>query len=321
MCRYCGYEISGFRGEYFFLSNFYPCRVEYEGLVFNCAEAAFQAAKTEDLEIRKQFCGLSGAEARELGRCVILRRFWELVKDDIMYEVVKAKFVQNPDLARKLMATGCALLYEENDWGDQYWGICNGRGLNRLGHILARVRGELREETITKRIAIIGTRQPSLEMAVLCKKIAVAFRDLNCGLVTGNADGIDSIAQRVWNEIHRERVTLVLPWPNFNNQHVYGGNRLVYYKGQPEWAASVTRYHPAPDRLSEAVFKLHARNYGIVEMADAVIAFPRDGREGGGTGQGIRVARALGKPLFVLPGDLERLRGFYRSLRASLRLG
>jgi hypothetical protein len=165
------------------------------------------------------------------------------------------------------------------------------------------------------RIAIIGTRRPSPEMAALCRKIAVAFRDLGLELVTGNADGIDSIARDVWNERWPERVTLVVPWFSYNMQARKAHNRVVTYHGQSAWAQSVRDFHPAPDRLSEAAFKLHARNYGIVELADAVIAFPNDGREGGGTGQGILVARALGKPLFILHGDLERLRGFYRSLR------
>ena len=78
---------------------------------------------------------------------------------------------------------------------------------------------------------------------------------------------------------------------------------------------SVRAYHPAPGRLKESMVKLHARNYGIVEIADAVVALPRITRYGmGGTGQGIRIAQALGKRLFVLPEDLEALRNYYREL-------
>ncbi len=171
------------------------------------------------------------------------------------------------------------------------------------------------------RVAIIGTRQPSAETAALCCKVARAFCDLACELVTGNADGIDSIARDVWNKCYPERVALVLPWPSYNRHLVHPKNLVVVYQGQQAWADSVCQYHPASDCLRPGAFKLHARNYGTMEMADAVIAFPKDGKESGGTGQGIRVARALRKPLFVLPGDLERLRDFYRSLRSSLRLG
>lgn len=161
-------------------------------------------------------------------------------------------------------------------------------------------------------VAIIGTRKPSAETANLCRKVSVAFRDIDWKLVTGNANGIDSIARDVWNKTCPEQVTLVLPWPEYNRGKVHPANRVVVYSGQGKWYESVRQYHPAFDRLADYEVKLHARNYGVVELADVVIAFPGDGKEGGGTGQGIRVARALGKKLFVLPDDLDALRSFWR---------
>lgn len=41
-------SIDKFRGEYFFLSNFAPCKVTYKGKVFPTVEHAFQAAKCLD---------------------------------------------------------------------------------------------------------------------------------------------------------------------------------------------------------------------------------------------------------------------------------
>ena len=38
-----------------------------------------------------------------------------------------------------------ARLVEGNKWGDQFWGMCRGYGLNRLGGILMQIRAELRE--------------------------------------------------------------------------------------------------------------------------------------------------------------------------------
>ena len=38
-------KISSFKGKYEFLSNFYGCMVEFEGISFPSAEHAFQAAK------------------------------------------------------------------------------------------------------------------------------------------------------------------------------------------------------------------------------------------------------------------------------------
>ena len=91
---------------------------------------------------------LNPSEAKRLGRRMRLRSDWEQVKYDVMLDVVRAKFNQHPDLAQKLLATGDEELVEGNDWGDTYWGVCNGRGKNMLGKILMRVRAELRGENI-----------------------------------------------------------------------------------------------------------------------------------------------------------------------------
>ena len=106
----------------------------------------------DDLQAPSFSCGvltkLNLSEAKRLGRRVRLRSDWEQVKYDVMLDVVRAKFNQHPDLAQKLLATGDEELVEGNDWGDTYWGVCNGRGKNMLGKILMRVRAELRGENI-----------------------------------------------------------------------------------------------------------------------------------------------------------------------------
>ena len=126
-----GVSISEFRGEYYFLSNFYSAPVTYNGMCFENNEAA------------TEFCRLNPSEAKRLGRRVKLRGDWEAVKDTVMYEICKAKFSQNPDLADKLVATKDAELIEGNTWGDRIWGVCDGVGENRLGKILMRVRTEM----------------------------------------------------------------------------------------------------------------------------------------------------------------------------------
>lgn len=136
-----GVSISEFRGEYYFLSNFYSAPVTYNGMCFENNEAAFQAAKCP--ERMTEFCRLNPSEAKRLGRRVKLRGDWEAVKDTVMYEICKAKFSQNPDLADKLVATKDAELIEGNTWGDRIWGVCDGVGENRLGKILMRVRAEM----------------------------------------------------------------------------------------------------------------------------------------------------------------------------------
>lgn len=133
--------INEFRGKYFFLSNFYQAPITYQNLVFENNEAAFQAAKCPDR--MNEFCGLNPSEAKRLGRHVELRSDWEEIKDEVMYQVCKAKFMQHDELRQRLIDTGNAELIEGNTWGDKTWGVCDGVGENRLGKILMRIRTEI----------------------------------------------------------------------------------------------------------------------------------------------------------------------------------
>lgn len=137
--------IKAFKGKYYFLSNFYEVPVTWEGVTYQNNEAAFQSAKVVPSE-RKAFAELNSSDAKKLGRQVSLREDWETVKNDVMYEVCKAKFTQNEDLKEKLLATEDELLEEGNTWGDKTWGTVDGVGENRLGKILMRIREELRND-------------------------------------------------------------------------------------------------------------------------------------------------------------------------------
>ena len=135
--------IREFIDAYAFLSNFYHSPVKYRNLIYLNAEAAFQAQK-ESCEKDKERCTMMNpAQAKLVGRNCNLREDWEEIKEQTMYEIVKAKFTQNEALARLLLATGDAYLEEGNWWHDTTWGVCNGVGQNKLGKILMRVREEL----------------------------------------------------------------------------------------------------------------------------------------------------------------------------------
>ena len=138
--------IQEFRGEYFFLSNFYEAPVTYQGLTYGSNEAAFQAQKCLSEAERLEFTALRPSDSKRRGRKVQLRPDWEQVKLGIMEDIVRAKFTQNEDLRAMLLATGDAVLEEGNSWNDTFWGISRktGRGQNHLGRILMRVREELK---------------------------------------------------------------------------------------------------------------------------------------------------------------------------------
>ena len=141
-------EISSFSGRYFFLSNFYPTPVEYEGIRYPSSECAYQAAKSEDIEIRLQ---MTPSQAKRAWRLLKfpLRSNWNSIKNDIMFEVVRAKF-QQPELALLLIGTHPHELIEGNEHEDFYWGVYHGKGLNNLGRILMQVRSELIEKNLNK---------------------------------------------------------------------------------------------------------------------------------------------------------------------------
>jgi ribA/ribD-fused uncharacterized protein len=136
-------KIQHFRGQHYFLSNFYSAPVVYNGVRYENNEAAFQAQKQP--ERAEEFSLLPPNEAKRLGRRVKLRSDWESIKQSIMRGIVRAKFSQNEDLREKLLKTGNAELIEGNHWGDTYWGVCHGTGRNELGKILMQVRSELTE--------------------------------------------------------------------------------------------------------------------------------------------------------------------------------
>jgi ribA/ribD-fused uncharacterized protein len=140
--------IKGFTSdEYRWLSNFYSADVEFEGLIFPSTEHAYQAAKCFDPERRKEFITLTAGQAKKLGRKVEVRADWDNVKCDVMETVLRSKFTRHADLREKLLATGDKYLEETNWWGDTYWGVCRGVGMNMLGCALMKIRRELQTQT------------------------------------------------------------------------------------------------------------------------------------------------------------------------------
>lgn len=139
-------DIRGFRDTYAFMSNFYGAPVMYNGIRYVNSENAYQAQK--EPARATDFTNLQPNQSKKLGRTLNIRKDWDAVKLQIMYEIVRAKFTQNKPLARQLLRTGQRNIIEENYWNDTYWGVCRGTGENHLGKILMRVRSELQEQEL-----------------------------------------------------------------------------------------------------------------------------------------------------------------------------
>lgn len=146
-------RITSFQGEYAFLSNMASqhgglpeLRLRMGGLVFGSAEAAYQAAKSLDPDVRRRLAAEpSPYAAKRLGKAVsrggivVLRDDWSQIRLEVMRGVVRQKFAHRP-YAALLLQTGDAELVEGNTWGDVFWGECRGRGSNWLGKILMETR-------------------------------------------------------------------------------------------------------------------------------------------------------------------------------------
>ncbi len=138
-------DILKFRGEYFFLSNFAPCEIEYNGVTYPTSEHAFQGAKMSDkADSNKIAACKTPGDAKRLGRKLKMRDDWESVKENVMYEILKIKF-SKPEFRSQLLKTGNAHIEEGNNHGDRYWGTVDRQGKNRLGIIIMKIRDELKD--------------------------------------------------------------------------------------------------------------------------------------------------------------------------------
>lgn len=130
---------------YGFLNNFKKAKMFIYNHWWNNVESAYQAmkcVKPEDFTAIWQ--AKTPREARDLGQTVSLVPGWNELKYDVMYDCVLAKFTQNHDLLRQLLATDDAILVE-NSPTDYYWGCgADGSGSNNLGRILMDVREKLK---------------------------------------------------------------------------------------------------------------------------------------------------------------------------------
>lgn len=120
--------------------------IKYVNHIMNSPTSGL-AAKMGKLSIRGLNMYIGGPEIssiiKEYIPFVKIREDWDIVKYDIMYNIVKAKFTQHPYLLQLLKSTENSKLIEASPY-DYYWGEGkNKTGLNKLGEILMKIRSEL----------------------------------------------------------------------------------------------------------------------------------------------------------------------------------
>ena len=137
--------IREFKNEYSFLSNFYPHPIYFNGLLYKTSEHAYQAQKCVKREDMILFTyDITPSKAKRLGRKLKIRDDWDMIKLDVMKQILIIKF-SDEKLKKLLKDTGDNELVEGNYWNDVYWGvdIDTGIGKNNLGKLLMDIRSNI----------------------------------------------------------------------------------------------------------------------------------------------------------------------------------
>ena len=115
-------NINSFSGEFSWLSNFWPCKILYKGILYPSTEHAYQAAKMLTQELKLEIAKLnSPGKAKRFSRGLVIRSDFHANKLQIMEAVLRLKF-SNRKLAVKLILTKDRQLIEGNTWNDTFWG-------------------------------------------------------------------------------------------------------------------------------------------------------------------------------------------------------
>jgi ribA/ribD-fused uncharacterized protein len=149
--------IESFTGRWRFLSNFWPSKIEHQGITYPTLEHYYVSMKVKnDQQIDGKYITMidcreliakmpDPAKVKQFGKIIKVRKDWDDVKLDVMLWGIREKF-KHQDLKEMLLATDDEELVEGNWWNDTFWGVCRGDGENNLGKIIMKVRDELRQQ-------------------------------------------------------------------------------------------------------------------------------------------------------------------------------
>ena len=139
---------------------FGPSDIEYDGIVFNCAEQFmmfYKAIFFEDYDIANRILKETHPGVQKgLGRQVknFSEEEWAKVAREIVYKGSECKYTQNISLCKELISTHPAILVEASPH-DRVWGIGLGeddpgardpskwKGMNWLGVVLTNLRNNI----------------------------------------------------------------------------------------------------------------------------------------------------------------------------------
>jgi len=242
------------------LSNFAPVTIEHNGTIYRSLEHAYLASRVA-IEHAADIAAAPTARDAKIMMRDLPRNPQPPNKITTMKTLLLKKFALEP-YRTLLLSTGDTYLSHYAPW-DSFWGTGkDGKGENRLGHMLMNVRSEINPETTkptastdaTTSIALVGSRAFGKDPALLNGKAAwtlltriftgIEKRYSLVNIVSGGANGVDKMG--VFMAKDRGHTTTVFP---------------------ADW-----------DRLGKSAG--YARNVTIVENSDMVVAIMDPGSKG-----------------------------------------
>ena len=149
-------EVVAFFGELHPLSNFHGCKFDFEGETFHSSEQLIQLKKAElfgDQAAKERILNSTDAQdSKEIAMDIanFNRDEWNKLAENLCYEGICQKFVQNPSLQNYLLDTGNKTLVEasyDNVWGtgkplgsEDSLNPTKWKSIGILGRILMKIR-------------------------------------------------------------------------------------------------------------------------------------------------------------------------------------
>jgi len=151
--------VTAFSSASSIFSNLYPCSLNKDGHKYSSVEQYYGMQKARHATDQDSLTKISKQpeEARKISKAISMQpavfEEWRRIRCRILKDAIKAKFMQNPELAAALKDTGDATIAEATR--DRYWGIGktlsdpaifdknSWKGSNMCGQILMEVRDEL----------------------------------------------------------------------------------------------------------------------------------------------------------------------------------
>lgn len=173
----------------------------------------------------------------------------------------------------------------------------------------------------------IGSRTTPDNVLAMMVRIASEMAEAGWTLRSGHAGGADTAFESGCSAVNGKK-EIFIPWAGFNDAPNNHPDYIVKKPTEKEITLAAS-FHPNWGRCSNGARKLHIRNlyqiFGHTETSpktDLVICWTKDGKDSGGTGQALRIAKHEGVPCFNLfdRDNLNDLLSFVKEFENSVKI-